>query len=99
MLISIDEEMIRVNEFNCYYRNIGLEDFELDLRRSLQTFSETSEATDDDAPLPAELRRRFMIFQERAFADEQALNLWIKTCREASSMNAAFRESIRKGEA
>jgi hypothetical protein len=80
----------------CHSVNLCIEDLEQDVRQRLPTFGKES-VGGEDAPLPWELRRRFVRFVEQTRANEQAWREWGERCRQASSMNAAIREQIRAG--
>jgi hypothetical protein len=94
---EFDKELRDAVWLQCHSTNLCIEDLERDVGRRLPTFAHAVGHGDEDAPLPWELKRRFVIFISTIRRDQASWESWNERIRTASSMNALIREEVRAG--
>ena len=92
-----DEELQGKMFFDLHAFNLCVRDLEQDMQRRLPVFG-FKYFDHADAPLPIELKRRFILFMARTKRSPSAFEEWNLRLKGASSMNALIREMIVSGE-
>lgn len=105
MMEEFDKELRAGMWFTCHSLNLCIEDLDRDVRRRLPVFDFGTPHNDDrtpqedgeDAPLPCELHRRFILFVDRMKQKPDEWSRWNDRLKHSSSMNAIIRQEIRAG--